>query len=251
MKNLFYLIILTSLALISCTEESIQKTESSRMEKSEKINYRISSSERLETFQTIEILSPLFFEIGIREIHVENIDSEKKQVSFVSTESNFKNDRYFNFKDEQFIIENNLIYEKTNPLNILKIEGNTLFYKDATTNEFINIESFYENDNISLQKLLILFNEIQILDENKKGYDDYVIAYNGRGGCHWSNQMIAYGFGFTQAGALADLQWTLNNEVNYFRCRSLNSNAEITNWGGFYTATITFCCGGSGAGGSW
>lgn len=251
MRKQFYLIIFTLLALSSCSEDGNQNSETLKKENSENVNYRISSLERLQSFQTTEILSPLFFEFGINKILVENLSDGRKQVSFVSTESNFRNNRYSSFINEEFIIHNNLIYESTSPLNILKLVDSNLLYKDGANNEFINIDLITENDNVSLLKLLFLFNEIQILDENKKGYNDYVSVYSGRGGCHWSNQVIAYGFSFTQAGAVSDLQWTLNNEVNHFGCRQINSQAEVTNWGGFYTATITFCCGGGGAGGSW
>lgn len=251
MRNQIYLFIFILLGLYSCSEDNNQNSESFSKTSSESIAFRVNASDKLKSFETTEVLSQLFFEFGIKKIFVENLNDGKKKISFVSANSNFINDNFSNFIDNEFIIEENLIYEDKSPLNILKLENNNLFYKEGENNSFIDINLITNNDNISLLKLLLLMNEIQTPNDDKKTYENYLEIYNGRGGCHFSDQVIAFGFGFSQAGAMADLEWTLNNSVNNFYCKRISPRAEISDWGGFYTATVTFCCRNGGNGGSW
>ncbi len=92
-------------------------------------------------------------------------------------------------------------------------------------------------------------------DELKQPFPQQYESYGSSGGgCTFFNTYYVVGAGLTTSAANASLLG-YDGQINSFTCKKLNKSADVTNWGGFYTATDTYCCPSCfpncGASGSW
>lgn len=250
------LIALSSFVIvISCTQENIEsKIDSKQTTIESEMSFRGIQNNLNDTIQVLAsttLISEFFFNIGVKKITV-----EEKSIGLsykFETSKNFNAcGKSIDFSSKEFILKDNLIYEKSNPEYSVTFKDNAYFIFSPSNNDYLEMfTNFGESEEIT--SLVVFLHEIILENSVKTEFDTHMQNFDLRGGCSFWNTYYLIGAGATTSAANANLVYVMATDdfVNGFTCRKLNSSPDVTNWGGFYTSTNTYCCGGGGASGSW
>lgn len=248
------LIALSSLAIvISCTQENVEQKNDSKQTTIDSEMSKVSRNlnDTIQVFKSTTLMSEFFFNIGVKKINVEE-KSIGLSYKFETTKNFIVSGKSIDFSSKEFILKDNLIFEKSHPDYSITFKDGAYFIFSPSNNNYLEkFTKFGENEEIT--SLVIFLHEIILVNGVKAEFDTHMQNYDSRIGCSFWNTYYLVGAGATTSAANANLQFIIATDdfVNGFTCRKLNSSPDVTNWGGFYTSTNTYCCGGGGAGGSW
>ena len=253
MKKIVLTLVL--LCLLSCSEESTTFNEENN---NAKISFSTSKNEGWNRVtRSTDLISNIFYDAGIVKVHVEE-ESNRFIYRFETSRPVMIDGKEVDFATKEFIVEDNsLIYERSSSGYILKYDNGIITLRSPESENFKEIAYFDNKVEISL--LLQFCNELTLLPGDKLT----VILHDqnaARGGaCDPSKIRTMTSSSSTRAGALAGLAYYeqhgysyFGGGVNGFNCRKLSDKPEVRDLLGVqYFATSTWCCGNSGAGGSW
>ena len=257
MKNKIYLIgsaafLLVVMAVIACSEE---RTNLKAGKQTEYPAYargggQFDVSSHLTVTKSTEIVTSLFFDMGIKDILTTN-SADSLKFTFNTYKGYMYGGNYIDFKDRTFILTDEFLYEKEHPEYSISLLKNDYYIVTPEGEGLLDAMPEKFND-AYVQELLFCLHELISPEGVKRSFTSMSSAPNS-GGCSIENTYYIFGIGLTTSAAVANLVDSINHpaHVNSFECRSLSTTTEITNWGGFYTATNTYCCHFNGSGGSW
>jgi hypothetical protein len=240
MKQVFFII--ATLFIISCSNDESKNFDLNDVKSIESKNYDELFSSIVQKKSTSGLTSGLL-DIGVFELNC-TLEENKITYKLNSIPELFLNSKTINLNNLEFVLENDVFYEVSNPELFISKRGNQ-FYLNEVLFEELNLNS---NHDINSFLLLSVFNDIT---SNIDRADGLVFS---RRACDVSDQVVVVGWGMSSGGANADLQATINQQqsLGNLDCTPLDSKPKENSYGIFNTASMSFCCDGrGGAGGSW
>ena len=252
MKKMFLAVVaITTLVIYSCSsdKEEIQMNDSEFMIKSNWNNIKSSTN----------LTSKVFYNLGIKNILVSNVGTALNYKFITFKKANF--DGYtFDFSTKEFIVDNNIIYEKNNTGYALKYDNGNFLIKTPSMPQFSSVPQNLGSD-VNVGILFAFTNELTLTPGHTFPIVDHENEAASSGeGCAPENIAYVIGSGATPQAASATLTYMENNGsydmstatyVNGFQCRKLGGNYNYSFLGLWYYSKSTWCCTGGGAGGSW
>ncbi len=249
----FLTVILILATLSNCAEDSSVKDSDLKLSLQSRVKpTTISSSIKVKA--TTDSISSIFFKMGVNQILVSN-DSVASTYTFDSrTFFGFMGDEE-DLESHTFKVEENKIYDVRHPDTFLTINNAQLELNSPSYTGIISSYADFRNDTTTV-RLFIVYNELIGTFTPTMPVAGHIREFATPGaGCDLMNTYYVFGIGFTRAAAEANRIASSSGEINDFTCKKLNTTPDVTNWGGFYTATDTYCCPDCfprcGGGGSW
>lgn len=257
MKNKTYvpilILVLFTMLLTSCSEDKTEQTTNSKNTDTSNTMARAAGesdlSSKITVNTTTSIISEMFFNMGVSRILVATTPSETKY-NLVASKTFTLDGEAIHFSTKEFLLSDNFISEAQHPEYAMASYNNEIYLryqgKEDLLSKFENLEK-----DVNVHILLLFLNEIT-MNSNKLEFDAHMTNFSSRGGgCSFANTIYVFGIGLTTSAAASNLIHSVEgSSINSFSCRKLNAAPELTNWGGFYTSTNTYCC-RPGSGGSW
>jgi len=258
MKNKTYnvstlILLLFTLLLASCSEDKSENTVNSNTNTGTNSTIQRAAGEsdiaaKITVTNSTSLISESFFNMGVSRILVKN-NSDEVTYNFVASKTFVLDDTHVHFSTKEFLLKDNFVSEINNPEYAVTLYNNQIYLRTPEKEDLLSkFENIERNENVHI--LLLFLNEIT-MSTNKLEFDTHMTNFSSKGGCSFSNTIYVYGIGLTSSAAASNLIHSVDgSSINSFSCRKLNATPELTNWGGFYTSTNTYCC-RPGSGGSW